>query len=139
MDATKTAASMNTTGESNPEHSAEIKADIDRTRARMDSTLNELEYRLNPRRVWNQITSTRQIDPQTLMQVATVIGGMLVTTVVFRAIRKHPISALAGAGVAWLLLERSAPAIRRVESSTVVTPLPSPADPAPGPTTPPVI
>jgi hypothetical protein len=98
---------MKNSGDPTKPGSQEIKADIDRTRARMDSTINELEYRLNPRRIWNQLVSKKQIDPQMVMQAALVVGGMLVTTFVFRALRKHPLSALAGAGVAWLLMERS--------------------------------
>jgi hypothetical protein len=98
---------MKNSGDPTKPGSQEIKADIDRTRARMDSTINELEYRLNPRRIWNQLVSKKQIDPQMVMQAALVVGGMLVTTFVFRALRKHPLSALAGAGVTWLLMERS--------------------------------
>jgi len=74
----------------------EIEADLDRLRAKMDATLDEIEYRLTPRQLLRDgIDSVARID------ASRYIVGLASLT------RNHPLpAALAGAGLAGLIAAR---------------------------------
>lgn len=85
--------------------SDQIKRDIDRTRAEMDQTLDELGERLSPRHLLDDVLDVFRgeggaCDRQQIRQVARSAGRNLV-----RQVQRHPVPALfCGAGLAWLLL-----------------------------------
>jgi hypothetical protein len=86
------------------ENTSQIQEDIDRTRARMDETLDELGDRLNPKQWWESITETVSgtVKPEELSQYAKSTGRSL-----GKAIINHPVpAACIGLGIAWLIVEQ---------------------------------
>jgi gas vesicle protein len=81
-----------------------IKHEIDRTRADLDETVNELSSRLAPRRMVDDFVDMFTDRRERLE------GAEPGSRDVLRSLREHPIpAALIGAGVAWFLFERARP------------------------------
>jgi len=86
--------------------SAEIKADIDQTRERMDQTLEQLGERLHPRHLLEDVLDYfKSADPksgQRIKQAAGKAGRVLV-----HQIQQHPLPCLlVGAGVTWMAVQK---------------------------------
>ena len=86
----------------------EIKRDIDRTRAEMDSTIDELTDRLNPRHLLDDVLDLFRSkdggDGVNYRETAMKVGKQCA-----RQVKRHPIpSLLFGAGLAYLLFEDDA-------------------------------
>jgi ElaB/YqjD/DUF883 family membrane-anchored ribosome-binding protein len=83
---------------------AEIRADIEETRAEMGGTLQELGDRLDPGTLMNQ--AKENVREATIGRVEETAKGM--TDMVMDTIKRNPIpAALAGAGLALLWVNRS--------------------------------
>jgi len=85
--------------------SDQIKRDIDRTRAEMDETLDELGERLSPRHLLDDVLDVFRgeggaCDRQQIRRIARNAGKNFV-----HQVQRHPVPALlCGAGIAWMLL-----------------------------------
>lgn len=85
------------------ESSREIKADIERTRAEMDRTVDELTEQLNPRHVLNDMLARfKSGDGSSQLKSGAKTAGKWF----IRGVGRHPLpSAVIGAGVAWLIVD----------------------------------
>lgn len=89
----------------NSGRSARIKEEIDRTRARMDQTVDEIESRMKPRHLVDELlgmfdTEAGREKAEMVKEKARAAGSRVVESV-----RANPVPALLiGAGVAWLIL-----------------------------------
>jgi hypothetical protein len=99
-----------------------IEADIGRTRQRMDHTLDRLAERLEPRHLLNDLLDfwqsrrSRRGNGQDLAEAVRENARKASETFVHQ-VRDNPIPALlVGAGVAWLIFDRSRPNDRRIWS-----------------------
>ena len=87
------------------ERSARIKKEIDQTRARMDQTVDEIESRMKPRHLVDELLGA--IDTPAGREKAEQIKERVRATGarVAESVRANPVPALLiGAGVAWLIL-----------------------------------
>jgi hypothetical protein len=93
----------NSTSDTDTRSSEEIEREIARTRAEMDETLNEVEERVRPRHLIDEVFEAFR---------SSEAGGDMAAKardaakVVGRQIKKHPVPALLfGAGLVWMLFE----------------------------------
>jgi len=105
------------TGQSNPvtggsgASSADIKRDIDRTRAEMDQTVDALGNRLQPRHLIDDVLGWIRGSVESTSSSSTSIAGSGTAmkdagSKALDKLKQHPLpAALIGAGVVWMLLE----------------------------------
>lgn len=104
------------------ESSAEIKADIEQTRAQMENKINQIQYKLDPDRLMGQAQ-------ESVREMVTDGGNAVmdylrqhkeeISTSMLDAVKRNPIpAALIGVGLGWLALESMSPKrSRQVDTS----------------------
>lgn len=97
--------------------SSQIKADIEQTRAQMDRTVNALSEQLNPRHLLDDVLDFFRSGE--LREDARRFAGRAARKA-FEQIKEHPVpSALAGAGLAYLIFLEGSKASRRREERLI--------------------